>query len=50
MLLILFLIVLLLVLAPAWTYSRRWSYYPSGTVGAVLLVVIALVLLGRLHL
>ncbi len=47
MLLILLLVVLLFVLAPAWPYSRRWGYYPSGTLGAVLLVVLALVLLGR---
>jgi Protein of unknown function (DUF3309) len=50
MLLLLLLVVLLLVLAPVWSHSRRWGYYPSGTLGAVLLVVIALVLLGRLHL
>jgi len=48
MLLILLLVVLLLALVPAWPYSRRWGYYPSGTLGTVLLVVIALVLLGRL--
>jgi hypothetical protein len=50
MLLILLLIVLLFALAPAWPYSRRWSYYPSGTLGVVLVVVIALVLLGRFRL
>lgn len=49
-LLILLLVVLLLVFAPVWPYSRRWGYYPSGTLGAVALVVIALVLLGRFHL
>jgi hypothetical protein len=47
MMLIVLLVVLLLVLAPAWPYSRNWGYYPSGTLGAVLLVVIALALLGR---
>jgi hypothetical protein len=50
MLLILLLVVLLFALAPTWPYSRRWSYYPSGTLGAVLVVVIALVLLGRFRL
>ena len=50
MLFILLLVVLLLVLAPAWPYSRRWGYYPSGTLGVVLVVVIALVLLGQLRL
>jgi Protein of unknown function (DUF3309) len=50
MLPILLLVILLLALAPAWPYSRRWGYYPSGTLGAVLLVVIAMVLLGNLRL
>jgi bacteriorhodopsin len=50
MLLILLLLVLLLVLAPVSPYTRRWGYYPSGALGAVLVVVIALVLLGRFHL
>ncbi len=50
MLLILLLVVLLLALVPAWPYSRGWGYYPSGTLGAVLLVVVALVFLGHLHL
>jgi hypothetical protein len=49
MLLILLLVVLLLALAPAWPYSRRWGYYPSGTLGTVLVVVIALMLLGHLQ-
>jgi hypothetical protein len=49
MLLILLLVVLFFALAPTWPYSRRWGYYPSGTLGAVLLLVIALVLLGRFH-
>ena len=50
MLLILVLVVLLLALAPAWPHSRRWGYYPSGTIGAVLLVVVVLVMLGQLRL
>ena len=47
MVLVLLLVVLLLALAPTWPYSKSWGYYPSGTLGAVLVVVIALVLLGR---
>jgi hypothetical protein len=49
MLLILVLVILLLALAPAWPHSRRWGYYPSGTIGAVLLVVVLLMMLGQLH-
>jgi hypothetical protein len=43
------LIALLLVAAPAWPYSRGWGYYPSGTVGTILLILILLMLLGYVH-
>jgi hypothetical protein len=48
MLLVVLLIVLLLGVVPAWPHSRNWGYRPSGVLGAVLLVVIALVLLERI--
>jgi hypothetical protein len=44
------LIVLLLLLfgsVPAWGYSRGWGYYPSGSIGLILLIVIIMMLLGR---
>ena len=41
---ILILLVILLVLAlgtaPVYPYSRGWGYYPSGTLGTILLIVI----------
>jgi hypothetical protein len=43
LLLLIILILLLLGAAPAWPYSRRWGYGPSGVLG--LLVVVLLVLL-----
>jgi hypothetical protein len=47
--LLLILLVLLLVGAlPSWPYSTGWGYYPSGTLGIVLLVVLILLLTGRL--
>ena len=46
MLLILLLVVLLLAAVPRWPYSGGWGYYPSGGLGVVLAIVIALVLLG----
>jgi hypothetical protein len=49
LILLLVLIVLLLVAAPAWPYSRGWGYYPSGTLGTVLLILILLMLLGYVH-
>ena len=47
---LLFIILLILLFAsiPAWPYSSGWGYYPSGTVGLVLLIVLVLVLVGRL--
>jgi hypothetical protein len=46
--LLILLIVLLIGLIPAWPYSAGWGYYPSGTVGIVLLIVLILALTGRL--
>jgi len=46
--LILLIIVLVLLAGsvPAWPYSRDWGYYPSGSLGMVLLILIILVVLG----
>ena len=46
------LLIIVLVLAlvgalPAWPHSREWGYYPSGGLGLILVVIIALVVLGR---
>ena len=48
MFLILFIVLLVLLLGalPAWPHSRGWGYYPSGTLGTVLVIVILLALLG----
>jgi hypothetical protein len=48
MLLVVLLIVLLLAVVPAWPHSRSWGYRPSGVLGAVLLVVLVLALMGRI--
>jgi len=45
------LIVLIMLVAgalPAWPHSRGWGYFPAGTVGTVLLVVILLAVMGRI--
>jgi hypothetical protein len=44
LLLLIILILLLLGAVPAWPYSRRWGYGPSGLLGLVLLLVLALML------
>ena len=46
--LLILLIILLLGAVPAWPHSRSWGYFPSGTLGAVLVVVVVLLLLGRI--
>ena len=48
-LILLILLVLLLVGAmPSWPYSRGWGYYPSGTVGLIVVVIVVLMLMGRI--
>ena len=45
------LIVLVLFLVgalPTWRHSSNWGYFPSGGLGLVLLILLALVLTGRL--
>ncbi len=34
------LVLLLIVALPTWPYSSRWGYYPSGSFGLLLLIVI----------
>jgi hypothetical protein len=46
-LLLVILILLLIGAVPAWGYSRGWGYYPSGTVGLILIILIILLALGR---
>jgi Protein of unknown function (DUF3309) len=43
--LLVILILALLGALPAWPYSNRWGYYPSGGLGLVVVVVLILVLL-----
>jgi hypothetical protein len=48
MLILLILLLLLLIGAvPAWGYSRNWGYFPSGTIGVILIILIIMMLLGR---
>lgn len=50
MLTLLFIILLIAIIGsiPTWPYSRGWGYYPSGGLGVVLVVLVALMLLGRI--
>ena len=45
------LIVLILMLIgafPTWPHSRSWGYYPSGGLGLLVVILVALILLGRI--
>jgi len=46
---LLILLILLLVGAlPAWPYSSKWGYFPSGGLGLVLVIVLVLALTGSI--
>jgi hypothetical protein len=47
-LLIILLILIIVGALPTWPYSSGWGYYPSGGLGAVLLILIILLLMGRI--
>jgi hypothetical protein len=45
------LIVLILMLVgalPTWSHSNQWGYWPSGSIGILLIVLLILVISGRL--
>ena len=48
LILLIVLIVLLLGAVPTWPYSRGWGYWPSGTLGLVVLIIVILLLTGNL--
>jgi hypothetical protein len=47
-LIIIVILLLLLVGAfPTWPHSQDWGYFPSGSIGLLLLILIILALTGR---
>jgi hypothetical protein len=46
LLLIVVLLVLTLGAAPNWGYSRSWGFWPSGTLGTILVIVLIFALIG----
>ena len=48
LILIIILILLLVGGLPVFPHSRNWGYGPSGILGAVLVVLLVLLLLGRI--
>jgi len=46
--LIIFLVLAIIGSVPSWPYSSGWGYYPGGLLGAILVIVLILALLGRI--
>jgi len=46
--LLVILILILLGALPTWPYSRSWGYYPSGTIGLIVIILLVLMLAGQL--
>ncbi len=46
--LLVILILLLIGALPVWPYSTGWGVYPSGGLGLIIIIVLALALFGRL--
>ncbi|MGK2905311.1 MAG: DUF3309 family protein [Desulfuromonadales bacterium] len=46
--LIVVIVLLLLGALPTWSHSRQWGYLPSGGLGAILLILLILMLVGRI--
>jgi hypothetical protein len=46
--LLIVLVLVLLGMSPVWPYSRGWGIAPSAGLGLVVVVLLALVLVGRL--
>jgi len=42
------LILMLIGAVPAWPHSRSWGYGPSGGLGVLVVIIIALIVLGPL--
>ena len=47
--LLVILILMLLGALPTWGHSRSWGWAPSGGLGAIVLILVILWLLGYLH-
>jgi hypothetical protein len=48
LLLVAFMLLLIVGALPTWPYSRAWGFFPAGSLGLVLIVVVVLSVLGRI--
>jgi hypothetical protein len=44
--LLIILVLLLVGVLPSWPHSRNWGYFPSGTLGLLVVILLILVLMG----
>lgn len=42
------LVLAIVAAVPLWPYNGRWSYYPSGGLGAILALTIVLLIMNRI--
>ena len=42
------LILALVAVVPTWPYNRNWGYYPSGGLGAIIVLTIVLLFMNKL--
>jgi len=45
--LVVLLVLMLFGALPVWPYSAQWSYYPSGGLGLLVLILLIVLLAGR---
>ena len=45
--LVIFLVLLLIGLLPAWPYSASWGYFPSGGIGLLVVILLVLLIMGE---
>jgi len=48
LLILVVILILFVALLPSWPYSAGWGYFPSGTLGLILLIVLLLVVLKKI--
>jgi hypothetical protein len=46
--LLIILVLFLIGALPRWPHSSNWGYYPSSGLGIVIIIVLALLLMGRI--
>jgi hypothetical protein len=46
--LLIILVLILIGALPTWGYSSSWGYAPSGVLGAIVIIMLVLLLLGRI--